>query len=91
MGMGVAAALALGAKSTFDRSSPYGIGDRCLQPGVDLRSTAVGQANVATVVFGVSLAVLAGSAVVWLAEPPKSGPSVALGVGFGAAAVRGNF
>ncbi|AUX45025.1 hypothetical protein SOCE26_065060 [Sorangium cellulosum] len=90
--VGVGTALAFGAKSTFDESRPFCNGDRCDQRGMDLRDSAVARANVATVVFGVGLAAIAGGGVLWLtAKSPTQGASIGLAPTVGGALVRGSF
>jgi hypothetical protein len=88
----VSTALAFAAKGTFDDSSADCNGNRCNQHGLDLRSSAVAQGNVATVIFGVGLVGVATGAVLWLTAPP--GPrDAAVGVTptFGGAALRGTY
>jgi hypothetical protein len=91
-GLGVSTALAFAAKGTFDDSRSDCNGSRCNQRGMDLRSNAVSQANVATVIFGVGLVGIATGAVLWLTAPPGAGGAV-VGVTptFGGAALRGTF
>ncbi|WP_437669931.1 hypothetical protein [Sorangium sp. So ce131] len=90
--VGVGTALAFAAKSTFDESRPFCNGDRCNQRGMDLRDSAVARANVATVVFGVGLAAIAGGGVLWLtAKSPAQGASIGLVPTVGGALVRGSF
>ncbi len=92
VGLGVSTALAFAAKGTFDDSSADCNGNRCDQHGLDLRSSAVSQANVATVIFGVGLAGVATGAVLWLTAPSgSSGAAVGVTPTFGGAAVRGTF
>ncbi|WP_437730595.1 hypothetical protein [Sorangium sp. So ce1335] len=90
--VGVGTALGLAAKSRFDESSPFCNGDRCDRRGMDIRDGAVARANVATVVFGVGLAAIAGGGVLWLTA--KSSPrsaSIGLTPTVGGALVRGSF
>ncbi|MCL2449466.1 MAG: hypothetical protein FWD17_11010 [Polyangiaceae bacterium] len=92
VGLGVATALAFAAKKTFDDSSADCNGNRCDQHGLDIRSRAVTQANVATVIFGVGLAGVAAGAILWLTAPPlPSTTAVGVSPTFGGMAVRGVF
>ncbi|WP_437283050.1 hypothetical protein WME90_21480 [Sorangium sp. So ce375] len=89
---GVGAALGFAAKSRFDESSPFCNGDRCDRRGMDIRDGAVARANVATVVFGVGLAAIAGGGVLWLtAKSSPRGASLALTPTVGGALVQGSF
>ncbi|WP_437594443.1 hypothetical protein [Sorangium sp. So ce1000] len=89
---GVGAALGFAAKSRFDASKPYCNGDRCDRRGMDIRDSAVARANVATVVFGVGLAAIAGGGVLWLtAKSSPQGVSLGLSPAVGGALVRGSF
>jgi hypothetical protein len=91
-GLGVSTALAFAAKGTFDDSSADCNGNRCNQHGLDLRSSAVAQGNVATTIFGVGLVGVATGAVLWLTAPPgASGAAVGVTPTFGGAALRGTF
>ncbi|WP_437685740.1 hypothetical protein [Sorangium sp. So ce176] len=90
--VGVGTALAFAARSTFDESSAFCNGDRCDRRGMDIRDSAVARANVATVVFGVGLAAIAGGGVLWLtAKSPAKGASIGLAPAVGGALVRGSF
>ncbi len=90
--VGVATALGFAARSRFDESSAFCNGDRCDRRGMDIRDSAVARANVATVVFGVGLAAIAGGGVLWLtATSPAKGASVGLTPTVGGALVRGSF
>ncbi|WP_437539147.1 hypothetical protein WME79_23355 [Sorangium sp. So ce726] len=90
--VGVGAALGFAAKSRFDESRPFCNGDRCDQRGMDIRSGAVARANVATVVFGVGLAAIAGGGVLWLtARSSTQGASLAISPAVGGALVQGSF
>ncbi|XXT25351.1 hypothetical protein WME94_27865 [Sorangium sp. So ce429] len=90
--VGVGTALAFAAKSRFDESSAFCNGDRCDRRGMDIRGGAVARANVATVVFGVGLAAIAGGGVLWLtAKSPATGASIGLAPAVGGALVRGSF
>ncbi|MGK3992274.1 hypothetical protein [Sorangium sp. So ce1024] len=92
--VGVGTALGLAAKSRFDESRPFCNGDRCDQRGMDIRDSAVARANVATVVFGVGLAAIAGGGVLWLtANTQGSTRSASIGLSptLGGALVQGSF
>ncbi|WP_437767115.1 hypothetical protein WMF27_20875 [Sorangium sp. So ce281] len=90
--VGVGAALGLAAKSRFDESRPFCNGDRCDRRGMDIRGSAVARANVATVVFGVGLAAVAGGGVLWLtARSSAQGASLAISPAVGGALVQGSF
>jgi hypothetical protein len=92
VGLGVSTALAFVAKGTFDESSGDCNGNRCDQHGLDLRSSAVAQANVATVIFGVGVAGVAAGAVLWFTAGSGAN-TVAVGVTptLGGAALQGTF
>ncbi|WP_437910639.1 hypothetical protein WME95_23215 [Sorangium sp. So ce327] len=90
--VGVGAGLGFAAKSRFDESRPFCNGDRCDQRGMDIRGGAVARANVATVVFGVGLAAIAGGGVLWLtAKSSTQGASLAISPAVGGALVQGSF
>ncbi|XYI03876.1 hypothetical protein ACMHYB_30600 [Sorangium sp. So ce1128] len=90
--VGVGTALAFAAKSRFDESSAFCNGDRCDRRGMDIRDSAVARANVATVIFGVGLAAIAGGGVLWLtAKSSATGASIGLTPAVGGALVRGSF
>ncbi|WP_437330838.1 hypothetical protein [Sorangium sp. So ce381] len=92
VGVGVGAALGFAAKSRFDESRPFCNGDRCDRRGMDIRGSAVARANVATVVFGVGLAAIAGGGVLWLtAKSSTQGVSLGLSPAVGGALVQGSF
>lgn len=89
---GVATALAIAARSKFDESSELCNGDRCTQRGVDIRESAVARADVATVVFGVGLAAIAGGGALWLTAPSSTKrASLRLTPTLGGALVQGRF
>lgn len=74
IGLGVGTVLGLGAKSTFDDSDPHcDDAGMCDQTGVDLRSDAVDQGNLATIVF-IGGGVLAATGVVLWATAPSDEP-----------------
>ncbi|WP_438044536.1 hypothetical protein [Sorangium sp. So ce128] len=90
--VGVGAGLGFAAKSRFDESRPFCNGDRCDRRGMDIRGSAVARANVATVVFGVGLAAIAGGGVLWLtAKGSTQGASLGLSPALGGALVQGSF
>ncbi|WP_437719048.1 hypothetical protein WMF45_23120 [Sorangium sp. So ce448] len=90
--VGVGAGLGFAAKSRFDESRPFCNGDRCDRRGMDIRGSAVARANVATVVFGVGLAAIAGGGVLWLtAKSSTQGASLAISPALGGALVQGSF
>ncbi|WP_437554895.1 hypothetical protein WME97_22935 [Sorangium sp. So ce367] len=90
--VGVGAGLGFAAKSRFDESRPFCNGDRCDRRGMDIRGSAVARANVATVVFGVGLAAIAGGGVLWLtAKSSTQGASLAISPAVGGALVQGSF
>ena len=94
VGVGTAVALGVAAKSRFDQASADCNGDHCNAPGVALRADAVERAKVATVVFGVSAAVLVGGGVLWFTAPgtTRSGASaLQFGPALGGLVVRGEF
>jgi hypothetical protein len=93
VGIGIGAVFALGASSKWSDAKakctayPYG----CNQDSMDARSSAQSKASVATIAFIVGGVAVAGGAVLWLTAGPSQEKSVAIGVGPGAAFVRGSF
>ena len=93
VGVGLGAVFGLGASSKWSDAKsectayPYG----CSQTALDARSSAQSKASVATVAFIVGGAAIAGAAVLWFTAGPSQEKSMALGVGPGAAFVRGSF
>jgi hypothetical protein len=81
VGLGVGTFLGLGAKSTFDDSDPHcDDAGKCDQTGVDLRSDAVDQGNLATIVF-IGGGVLAATGVVlWATAPGNDADDAKTGV-----------
>jgi hypothetical protein len=93
VGVGIGAVFGLGASSKWSDAKtkctdyPYG----CSQAALDDKSSASSKASAATVAFIVGGAAIAGAAVLWITSGPSQEKSVALGVGPGAAFVRGSF
>jgi hypothetical protein len=93
VGVGIGAVFGLGASSKWSDAKtkctdyPYG----CSQAALDDKSSASSKASAATVAFIVGGAAIAGAAVLWITAGPAQEKSVALGVGPGAAFVRGSF
>jgi hypothetical protein len=93
VGVGIGAVFGLGASSKWSDAKskctayPYG----CSQDALDAKSSAQSKASVATVAFIVGGVAIGGAAVLWLTAGPSQEKSVALGVGPGAAFVRGSF
>jgi hypothetical protein len=93
VGVGIGAVFGLGASSKWSDAKsnctayPYG----CSQDALDAKSSAQSKASVATVAFIVGGAAIAGAAVLWFTAGPSKENSVAVGVGPGAAFVRGSF
>lgn len=93
VGLGLGTVFGLQAKSTWNDSKshctafPYG----CDAEGTDLHSSANSKAAVSTVAFIVGGAALATGAVLWFTASSSKKESVAVGVGPGAAFVRGSF
>jgi hypothetical protein len=88
----VGTALAFAARAKFDESSELCNGDRCTRRGVEIRESAVARADVATVVFGVGLAAIAGGGALWLTAPRSTkGASIWLAPTVGGALMRGSF
>ncbi len=93
VGVGIGAVFGLGASSKWSDAKsnctayPYG----CSQSALDAKSSAQSKASVATVAFIVGGAAIAGAAVLWFTAGPSQEKSVAVGVGPGAAFVRGSF
>jgi hypothetical protein len=92
VGVGIGAVFGLGASSKWSDAKsnctayPYG----CSQDALDAKSSAQSKASVATVAFIVGGAAIAGAAVLWFTAGPSQ-EKVAIGVGPGAAFVRGSF
>ncbi|HQP34128.1 MAG TPA: hypothetical protein PLI95_03075 [Polyangiaceae bacterium] len=95
IGLGVGGLVGLGAKSKFDDSGDYCIGNRCSQQGVDLRSDAVSQGNTATIIGGLGLAAMVGGAVLYFTAPSgkkrASSNATTVGLGPGSIVVGGKF
>jgi hypothetical protein len=93
VGVGIGAVFGLGASSKWSDAKsnctayPYG----CSQDALDAKSSAQSKASVATVAFIVGGAAIAGAAVLWFTAGPSKENSVAVGVGPGAAFMRGSF
>jgi hypothetical protein len=79
---GVGAFFGAAALSKNSDSTPYcnvgGVKNDCYGPGVSLRSDAVSDATVATVLVSVGVVAVAGGVVLWLTTP-SSGPSATVG------------
>ncbi len=93
VGLGLGTVFGLQAKSNWNDSKshctafPYG----CDKEGTDLHSSANSKAAVSTVAFIAGGVALAASAVLWFSADTGKKESVAVGVGPGAAFVRGSF
>jgi len=93
VGLGVGTVFGIGASAKWSDAKsqctayPYG----CSQDALDARSSAQSKATIATVSFIIGGAALAGAAVLWFTAGPSREQSVAVGVGPGAAFVRGSF
>jgi len=93
VGVGVGTAFGLMASSKWSdakshcSSYPYG----CDSEGLDAQSSANSKATISTVAFIVGGAALTGAAVLWFTANSGKEKNVALGVGPGAAFVRGSF
>jgi len=93
VGIGVGAVFGLGASSKWSDAKakctayPYG----CSADSLDAQASAKSKASVATVAFIVGGAAIAGAAVLWFTASPNKENSVAIGVGPGAAFMRGSF
>ena len=81
--------LGLSAKSSYDDSEAYCDGNVCTQQGLDIRSDARSDANVATIVGGLGLAAMAGGAVLYFTAPKSGLEETSVGVGPGSIMVRG--
>ena len=92
---GVGTFLGLKAKSSYNDSDAYCDGDRCTQQGLDIRSDARSNANVATIVGGLGLAAMVGGAALYFTAPSNgtadSGTQTAVGLGPGSVVVRGTW
>ncbi len=91
---GAGTLLGVRAKSNYDDSERFCNGDVCTQQGLDIRSDARSDANVATIVGGLGLAALVGGAVMYFTAPESgreigAGTNTAVGVGPGSIMVRG--
>lgn len=92
-GIGVGAIFGLGASSKWSDAKshcaayPYS----CDAQGIDARSSANSKATVSTVAFIVGGAALASAAVLWFTAGSGKESNVAVGVGPGAAFMRGSF
>jgi len=80
VGLGVGAALGLGAKSKFDESKPHCDSAGCDPEGLSIREDAVSKGNVATIVSGIGLVGLVGGAVLYFTAPSKPKPASSAGV-----------
>jgi hypothetical protein len=96
--MGVAGALALSAKSSYD-GAPGCNATACTdESGFEARNSAHAQGNVATVVFIVGAAAVVGGGALWLTAPSSAGAAnggsastLRFGLAPGAAFVDGKF
>ncbi|MFW5740234.1 MAG: hypothetical protein ACOC1F_07695, partial [Myxococcota bacterium] len=89
---GVGTFLGLRAKSSYDDSEAFCNGDVCTQQGLDIRSDARSDANMATIVGGLGLAAMVGGAVMYFTAPdevPETATGTTVGVGPGSIMVRG--
>ena len=90
--LGVSVVLGLSAKSKYDGIGGDCVGDQCNQNGKDARSSAIGTANVATLLGGVGLLAIAGGAVLWLTAPtPEKGTSAYVAPSLGGVTMGGRF
>lgn len=93
VGVGVGTLFGLGASSkwseTKDHCSAYPYG--CDAQALDAHSSANSKATISTVAFIAGGAALAGAAVLWFTADTGKEKNVAVGMGPGAAFVRGNF
>jgi len=93
VGLGLGTVFGLGASSKWSDAKskctdyPYG----CSPAALDDQSSAKSKAGVSTVAFIVGGAAIAGAAVLWFTAGPSHKESVAIGVGPGAAYMRGSF
>jgi len=67
--------LAAVADSTYRDSEDYCVDDRCEPEGLDIRATAIGQADIATVLFAVGGGLTVGGVVLWLLAPDGDEPA----------------
>jgi hypothetical protein len=96
VGLGIASAIALGAKSKYD-GADCGDDNVCRRSGFDDRESAISSAKTATIVFGLGAVALAGGVALWLTAPTQApretafaiAPSV--GPGSGGVTVRGHW
>ncbi len=92
VGLGVGSVIALGAKGKFDDSEPHCDATGCDPEGVSLRDDAVSQGNLATVIGGAGLAVMAGGIILYLTAPSgqeRGAGSISVRIQAQGAAVRG--
>ena len=93
VGLGLGTVFGLGASSKWSDAKskctdyPYG----CSSTALDDQSSAKSKASVSTVAFIVGGAAIAGAAVLWFTAGSSHQDSVAVGVGPGAAYMRGSF
>ncbi|MBW2455951.1 MAG: hypothetical protein JRI68_15650 [Deltaproteobacteria bacterium] len=73
--LGVGTVLALVANSTYRDSDQYCDENRCEPDGLELRETAIDQADIATVLFAVGGGLTAGGVLLWLLAPDGEGPA----------------
>jgi len=92
VGLGVGTVFGIGASSKWSEAKsgctayPYG----CSADALDAKSSGQSKATISTVGFIVGGAAIAGATVLWFTAPSRE-QSVAVGIGPGAAFVRGNF
>ena len=93
VGLGVGTVFGIGASTKWSdaKSQCTEYPNGCTPNALDAKSSAQSKATIATVSFIVGGAALAGAAVLWFTASPSREQSVAVGVGPGAAFVRGNF
>lgn len=72
VGLGVGTVTSFSAKSTYDDSGSYCDGNSCSQDGLDLRSSAFGQATISTVAFSVAGVALATGIILWITTPTRT-------------------
>jgi len=93
VGLGVGTVFGIGASAKWSdaKSQCTAYPNGCSHDALDAKSSAQSKATIATVGFIVGGAALAGAAVLWFTASPNREQSVAVGVGPGAAFVRGSF
>ncbi len=73
--LGIGSGLAIAAKSSYDDSEDHCLANSCDPEGLDIRDSAIGQADIATVILAVGGATLVGGGILWLTAPDDESAS----------------